>query len=159
MKHWDYIAIGLILWAVWYVDANGTSSSVSGLGAGFTDAWAQAIASFENVNPAYNNPGGLNMVGDAGSTPATGGGVIGIFSSLSAGFAALENTLSNFISKYSGQTLLNATAIYVLGPTGAANALAGGGYPANVVNEANSVATQLGVSVNSTLGELDGESE
>ena len=155
MKHWDYIAIGLILWACWwYVDANSGVPMFSGLGAGFISDWAQAIASFENVNPSYNNPGGLNEVGDAGSTPATGGGVIGIFSSLNAGYAALENTLNNFVSKYGGETLLDATAIYVLGPNGAA--ATGGNYPQNVINEANHVAQQLGVSVNTTLAQLEG---
>jgi hypothetical protein len=150
LKHWDYIAIGLILWAVWwYVDANQGSG-----GTDFISQWAQAIAGFENVNPAYNNPGGLNMVGDAGSTPATGGGVIGLFSSVQAGFAALDNTLNSFVARYGGKSLLDATAIYVLGPSGAA--ATGGNYPANVVNEANYVAGQLGVGVNTPLNQLAG---
>jgi hypothetical protein len=156
MKHWDYIAIGLILWAVWwYVDANGMSSSASGLGAGFTDAWANAIASFENVNPKYNNPGGLNMVGDAGSTPATGGGVIGIFSSFAAGFTALVSNLTTDVGRWGNDSLLQATANYVLGPTAAAGY--NGNYPANVVNEANYVAGQLNVSTSETLNELSGD--
>lgn len=157
MKRWDYIAIGLCIWAVWwYVDANGASPSSSAV-PNFLTAWGNAIAGFENVNPAYNNPGGLNIVGDAGSTPATGGGVIGLFSSFSAGFTALENTLSSYVAKWGNLSLLDATANYVLGPTAAAGY--NGNYPANVVNEANSVASQLGVPVTSTLNELDGDGE
>jgi hypothetical protein len=150
----DLIAIVLIVWACWwYVDANQGGDS-TGLGSDFVSLWAQAIATAENVNPAYNNPGGLNEAGDAGSTPATGGGVIGIFSSLQAGFAALTSTLSGYASKYGNLSLLDTTAIYVLGPSGAA--AAAGNYPANVVNEAEIVANQLGVSINTTIDDLEG---
>jgi len=153
VKSWEYVAVAMILLAVWwYVDQNGSSS---GIGGSFIDVWAQAIATAENVNPDYNNPGGLNMVGDAGSTPATGGGVIGLFSSFQGGYTALTNTLNNFVAKYGNDTLLNATAIYILGPTGAANSA--GNYPPNVTNYANSIAAKLGVSTDTTLSTLAGQ--
>lgn len=161
MKPWGYIAIGLVIWAAWYyADQESGSTSSGGLGAAFTATWAEAIAGFENVNPAYNNPGGLNSAGNAGSVPAAGGtghDVIGVFSSFLAGFNALQATLDSFVAKYGGKSLLDATAIYVLGPNGAA--AAAGNYPANVVNEANYVANQMGVDVNSTLDDLEGDSE
>lgn len=157
MKHLDYIAIGLILWAVWwYVDANQGSGS-TGLGSNFVSVWAQAIAVAENVNPAYNNPGGLDIRGDAGSTPAAEGAgqIIGIFSSLQAGYTALENTLNTFVAKYGNHSLIDATAIYILGPNNPA--IQTGDYPASVWNEANVVAAGLGgVSLDTTISSLAG---
>jgi hypothetical protein len=159
VKHWDYIAIALIIWfAWWYVDQNSGAATFTGLGSDFASLWAQAISGAEKVNPIYNNPDGLNggnFSGMVGTTPATGGGVIDIFSSVGAGFAAAEQVLNNFIAKYGGKSLLDATAIYVLGPTGAAGY--NGNYPANVTNEANYVAGQLGVPVTATLNDLSGD--
>jgi hypothetical protein len=168
LKTWQYIVIGLVIWAIWWsVDATqgqtASSASTTGLGSGFVQAWAQAIAGFENVASKYNNPGGLNggnFAGMVGTTPAAGGtghDVIDEFDSLSDGFAALQTTLNNFIAKYGGDSLLDATANYVLGPSGAA--AYNGNYPASVVNEANYVANQLGVPVTSTLDDLEGSDD
>ena len=136
-------------------DGGTLSNSPFGSLSAFTAAWAQAIAPAENVNPAYNNPGGLNMQGDLGSTPAAegGGNVIGIFSSLSAGYAALQGILNSYVTRFPNLTLLQATSRYVTGSPGSGDPSS---YPANVVNEANTVASNLGVSVNSTLGSLAG---
>ena len=163
MKPWQYIVIGLIVWAIWWsVDATqatgSSSASTAGLGSGLVQAWAQAIAAFENVNPDYKNPGGLNggsFADEIGTVPAAGGGVIDLFDSIGDGYAALQTTLNNFIAKYGGDSLLDATAIYVLGPSGAASY--NGNYPANVVNEANSVAYQLGVDPSATVNDLEGD--
>jgi hypothetical protein len=154
------VGIGFLVWqsgnnaaAADQDDGSDDGSDESGVSQDFIDAWAEAVGIAENVNPAYNNPGGLNEPGDTGqSTPAMGGGVIGIFSSLKAGYAALDSTLQKYLNKYGGDTLLQATAIYILGPNGAA--AAAGNYPANVVNEAKTVANNLGVSINDTLSSI-----
>lgn len=125
----------------------------------FLERWAHAIAPAENVNPAYNNPGGLNMAGDLGSTPAAGGtghDVIGIFSSLQKGYAALETILGHYVAKYPDKTLLEATAIYQLGPGNSAviSGMQTGIFPQSVITEATVWAKGLGVSINDTLGSI-----
>ena len=82
-----------------------TSTTTGNAISDFISAWAHAIAPAENVNPNYNDPGGLNEVGDAGSVPATGGGVIGVFSTIDAGYSALESVLAGYIAKYPDLTL------------------------------------------------------
>jgi hypothetical protein len=81
-------------------------------GAGSTvTAWAQAIQNFENVNPSYNNPGGINAVGDAGQT--TNG--IAIYSTWDVGYAKLINLLNGMVNKNPGMTLDQATQQYAFG--------------------------------------------
>jgi hypothetical protein len=81
-------------------------------GAGSTlTAWAQAIQNFENVNPAYNNPGGINAMGDAGQT-SNG---IAMYSSWDVGYAKLINLLNGMVNKNPGMTLDQATQQYAFG--------------------------------------------
>jgi hypothetical protein len=83
----------------------------SGYGSTLT-AWAQAIQNFENVNPAYNNPGGINAMGDAGQT-SNG---IAMYSSWSVGYNKLLAYLQNMINKNPAMTLNQATKNYAFGP-------------------------------------------
>jgi hypothetical protein len=55
------------------------------------DSLAAAIAREENVNPAYNNPGGLSGAGDTGTSFGAG---LGIYSTPQAGMSALEKQLA-----------------------------------------------------------------
>lgn len=88
-------------------------------GAGSTlAAWAQAIQNFENVNPAYNNPGGINENGDAGQT-ANG---IAIYSTWQVGYNRLLQILTNMVNKNPGQTLDDATRQYAFGSNSNLNA-------------------------------------
>jgi hypothetical protein len=74
-------------------------------------AWAQAIQNFENVNPAYNNPGGINEVGDAGQT-SNG---IAMYSTWTVGYNRLLNLLQGMVNKNPGMTLNQATQQYAFG--------------------------------------------
>lgn len=87
-------------------DPGDPSSATSNL-----TAWAQAIQNFENVNPAYNNPGGINEVGDAGQT-SNG---IAMYSTWNVGYTRLLNLLQGMVNKNPGMTLDQATQQYAFG--------------------------------------------
>jgi hypothetical protein len=109
----------------------------SGVASDFITAWAQGVAIAENVDPGDNNPGGINAPGTIGPIH---------FPSLQEGVAKLDSLLQNYKAKYGGDTILQATAIYILGfDPGAGN------YPASVVNEAKIVAQNLGASISDTV--------
>jgi hypothetical protein len=107
----------------WWINSNaqvsigndyGGDSSDPGDPSGDTStltAWAQAIQNFENVNTAYNNPGGINEVGDAGKT-SNG---IAIYSSWTVGYNRLLNLLQGMVNKNPGMTLDQATQQYAFG--------------------------------------------
>lgn len=59
-----------------------------------------AITRLENTNPAYNNPGAISGTGDTGSSFGSG---IGVYSTLAAGKAALDNQIQRI---YSGASSL-----------------------------------------------------
>jgi hypothetical protein len=88
----------------------GGGGDPSGTGSTLT-AWAQAIQNFENVNPAYNNPGGVNEQGDAGRT-ANG---IAMYSTWQIGYNRLLQILTNMVNKNPGMTLDAATQQYAFG--------------------------------------------
>jgi hypothetical protein len=166
MKNSTLIAGIVVLLAIlWWLDQgddgsddssdNGTTGA-SALFSNLTDfvtAWAHAIAPAENVNPAYNDPGGLNTQGDLGSVPALGGGVIGVFSTIDAGYQALENTLTSYVTNHGDLTLLQATSRYITGSAGNSDPST---YPQRVLNEANLVASRLGAGLQDTLASLAG---
>lgn len=81
-------------------------------------AWAQAITNFENVNPTYNNPGGINEKGDAGQT-SNG---IAIYSSPTVGQNRLLTLLQNMVNKNPSMTLDQATQQYAFGSNANLNA-------------------------------------
>lgn len=85
----------------------GGGSDPYGAGSSLT-AWAQAITNFENVNPSYNNPGGINETGDAGRT-SNG---IAMYSTWTAGYSRLLTILQSYINSYPTMTLDQATARY-----------------------------------------------
>jgi hypothetical protein len=84
-------------------DSYGTGSSLT--------AWAQAIQNFENVNTTYNNPGGINEMGDAGQT-SNG---IAMYSTWDVGYNRLLNLLQNMVNKNPGQSLNSAMQQYAFG--------------------------------------------
>lgn len=84
-------------------DASGQGSTLT--------AWAQAIQNFENVNPSYNNPGGINEAGDAGQT-SNG---IAMYSTWQVGYTRLLNLLQGMVNKNPGMTLDQATQVYAFG--------------------------------------------
>src|SRR6202020_300293 len=84
-------------------DASGEGSTLT--------AWAQAIQNFENVNPSYNNPGGINEAGDAGQT-SNG---IAMYSTWQVGYTRLLNLLQGMVNKNPGMTLDQATQVYAFG--------------------------------------------
>lgn len=88
-----------------------------GAGSSLT-AWAQAITNFENVNPAYNNPGGINENGDAGQTPNG----IAMYSTFQVGYNRLLSLLNGMVTKNPGMTLDQATQVYAFGPNASLNA-------------------------------------
>lgn len=92
-------------------DANPSGSGDPSGDASTLAAWAQAIANFENVNPAYNNPGGINENGDAGQT-SNG---IAMYSSWSVGYARLLSLLQGMVNRNPGMTLDAATRYYAFG--------------------------------------------
>ena len=124
-------------------------SDDSGISQAFIAAWAEGVSIAEGVNPAYNNPGGLMGTGNTGTSFGAG---LGIFSTAQAGLQALDSFLGRFFSRYSGDTILQATAIYILGPN--SSAVASGNYPQSVINEAQIVANNLGASINDTLSSV-----
>lgn len=96
-----------------------TGSDADSYGAGSTlTAWAQAISNFENVNPAYNNPGGINENGDAGQT--TNG--IAMYSTWQVGWNRLLGLLNSMVNKNPNMTLDQATQVYAFGPNATLNA-------------------------------------
>jgi hypothetical protein len=119
------LGLGAALLAGYFINANanvsiGGSTDYSGdggidptdLGTGSTlTAWAQAIQNFENVNPAYNNPGGINENGDAGQTPNG----IAMYSTWQVGYNRLLTLLGNMVNKNPSMTLDQATQYYAFG--------------------------------------------
>jgi hypothetical protein len=79
------------------------------------DAWAKAIAKQENVNPAYNNPGGLDAVGDAGYVQS-GPNKIAKFSTPEKGYDQLTQFLKDWTQRFPKMTLDDATRRYIFGP-------------------------------------------
>ena len=101
------------------VDTN-SGGGTDDFGAASTlSAWAQAIASFENVNPAYNNPGGVNENGDAGKT-SNG---IAMYSSYAVGYGRLLSILQSMVNRFPGMSLNDATMRYAFGPNATVSSL------------------------------------
>lgn len=109
-------------------NANVTTSQVDDSTGGGADdygaastlgAWASAIASFENVNPAYNNPGGINETGDAGKT-SNG---IAMYSSYTVGYNRLISLLQSMVDRFPGMSLNDATMRYAFGPNATVSSL------------------------------------
>jgi hypothetical protein len=153
------IILAGIVWFLWEESGDESDDDSGGDSVdNFISLWAHAITPAENVNPDYNNPGGLNMDGDEGSTgsPDSGGGTakLGIFSTLAKGYSALENTLTNLVNNHPDASILDATAIYVFGPN--SSVVQSGNYPQSILDYATGVANRLGVSINDTIGSLAG---
>lgn len=76
------------------------------------DPVEQAMSEFENVNPEYNNPGGIEygpLAESYGATSASSG--LAIFPSQEAGEAAFNDAYQNYVDQnYSINGLINAWA-------------------------------------------------
>lgn len=96
----------------------------------------QAIAQFENVNPSYNNPGGIEygpLASDYGATAAPSG--LAVFPNVAEGEAAFAAALQG----HTGQTLQQLIDSWA--PPGPSNP--------NDANYVNFVSQQTGISPNS----------
>lgn len=124
------------------VDTNSGGSTDDYGAASTLSAWAQAIASFENVNPAYNNPGGVNENGDAGKT-SNG---IAMYSTYTVGYNRLLSILQSMVDRFPGMSLNDATMRYAFGPNATAS---------NLSASDQRVLANYQASISQTLG-LDG---
>jgi len=121
----------------------------------FIQTWAQAIAQFEGFNTAgtvaarNNNPGNLKFAGQAGATGQDSSG-FAIFPSTAAGWQALYNQLSAYVSEFPGFSLLQIMAHYLGQPTPTTNS------QGNAFTYASFVASALGVDPSTTLAALAG---
>lgn len=119
----------------------------------FISTWAQAIATFEGFSSSgsraqrNNNPGNLKYAGQAGATGQDSGG-FAIFPDVATGFQALYAQLAKYVSSFPSFTILQAMARY-LGQTVPTNNAQG-----NAFTYATFVANALGVTVDSTIGDL-----
>lgn len=111
-------------------------------------AWAQAIQNFENVNPAYNNPGGINERGDAGQT-ANG---IAMYSTWQVGYTRLLTLLQNMVNNNPSMTLDQATQQYAFGP----NAVLNAGQLQVLANYQASVSQSLGLDGSTPISWIGG---
>lgn len=96
----------------------------------------EAIAQFENVNPSYNNPGGIEygpLASDYGATAAPSG--LAIFPNVAEG----ENAFAAALQNHAGQTLQQLIDSWA--PPGPSNP--------NDANYVNFVSQQTGISPNS----------
>ena len=119
----------------------------------FIPTWASAIAQFEGFNNPANraarnhNPGNLKFAGQAG-TIGKDPDNFAVFSSDDAGFQALYRQLAKYVSDFPNYSILQITARYLGQPTPQVN------QEGNAFAYADFVAGQLGVDVNTTLGQL-----
>src|ERR1051326_3787492 len=119
----------------------------------FIPTWASAIAQFEGFNDPANraarnhNPGNLKFAGQAG-TIGKDPDNFAVFSSDDAGFQALYRQLAKYVSDFPNYSILQITAHYLGQPAPQVD------REGNAFSYADFVAGQLGVNVNTTLGQL-----
>lgn len=109
-----------------------------------SSALAAAFTKLEGVDPVYNNPGAISGTGDTGTSFGAG---IGIYSTLEAGEAALQNQVSGMINGTSSiynpsMTIQQAGSMYESGSTT--------GNPSYGTQLAN----VLGIDPSTTLGDF-----
>lgn len=130
--------------ANWFDSTLSSLTGAIGLTPNYITTWANAIAQFEGFNnpgsraQRNNNPGNLEIVGDAGRD-AQG---FAIFSSASAGMAALVADLEAKVRKYPTYTIYDIMARYA--PPSQNNTQQYAAYVAN----------QLGVPISTQIGTL-----
>lgn len=121
----------------------------TGTVAGWAQTMASAMASFENSNPAYNNPLAVQGTGDTGTTAPNG---LGIFSSAEAGLQAGIALLESYASRFPDLTINQAIARWATGNTEDTSD--------STVNYQNQVSDALGVDGSTTtLGDLSGDDD
>ena len=108
-------------------------------------ALEDAMAQFENVNPTYNNPGGIMfgpLAESYGATPAASG--LAVFPDQASGLQAFEDALNSYINSGASVTsLVNAWA-----PPGPLNP--------NNANYINSVSSATGMDPNTPIMQAAG---
>lgn len=123
--------------------------------ADFIPTWAQSIATFEGFfspgsRPARNhNPGDLKFAGQPGAVGKDPQN-FAVFPNDSSGWQALYNQLAHYATEFPGYSILQIMAHYLgqAAPTADSQG--------NAYTYAGAVASALGVSVDTTLGELAG---
>lgn len=147
---WLLIAVALI------VVVGSEEAEDAGEGGGLAADWATTMASematFENANPAYNNPLAIQGTGDTGTTAGNG---LGIFTTAEAGLAAGISLLESYAARFPGLTITQALSRWTTGNSDPSQLSSD--QQASVNNEAGMVGDALGVDPNqTTLGDLAG---
>lgn len=140
-------------------ESTSDASSPSASGPSLISQWADAVFHFEGGNPSdrnvrNNNPGNLKHAPDefTGTPTQFDSDGFVIFPSMDAGFAALNNQLTQFVKNYPNFSLTQIMARY-LGQSGLNPQVTNQGNP---FNYANSIASSLGVSADQTLQQIFG---
>jgi len=116
------ILVGVFVVYEWSKSSVSAATSGTSSGNGFLDAFANAIAKAENVDPSANNPGALGS-GDVSADNIAGtfndAGVV-IIDSIENGWNALYNKLSNILTGGSSvfspdMTIKQFAALYTTG--------------------------------------------
>jgi hypothetical protein len=142
------LAIAALLFAGYEIYVSETNAGNGGTSSGnaFIDALANAIANAEGADPANNNPGDLTA-GDFDPSNVTGtfnSAGVAIVDSLENGWNALYNKLGNILN---GQSSVYSSDMSI---SEFAETYTGGD---NAARWAESVASALGVTVDTTLAD------
>ena len=130
-------------------DTDTTDSAGGGPVGGWSQVMAGMMATFENANPAYNNPLALQGTGDTGTTAPNG---LGIFSSASAGLAAGIAKLEAWAVRFPSLTINQILARWQTGDQDADSP--------SIDNESNMVGDALGVDpYTTTMSSLGGSDD
>lgn len=163
MGEWLLAGLAVLLIYTW-----ATGGTADDMTQGSISAFAKAIATAEgffaqyganglplaspNIPQSAQNPGNITGTGDTGSSITAAGGIqIGIYSSLEAGWDALENLIQSALAGEStlyspDMTIQQFANVYVNG----------GAQTAGSEQEAATIAGQLGVSVDTPISEVAG---
>ena len=135
-------------WNAVYSQLSNAVSEVSTTVTDSLDKFAQAITHFEgqpgDLNYRNNNPGNLMFAGQPGAIGADSRG-LAIFETWAEGLAALKRQLALDASRYPQWSIFDYIS-NKYAPSGPDNP--------NDVNYANSIASALGVTANTKLGDL-----
>jgi hypothetical protein len=143
------LAVGLV-WVVYKWISGGSNAPTN-------ETWSQTMgrvmASFENSNPAYNNPMAVQGTGDTGTTAPNG---LGIYSSVDAGMSAGIALLESYAARFPTLTVRQAISRWATNKINPDD-IQDDNLRASVDNETQLVADALYIDPDvTTLGDLAG---